>query len=149
MSSLKYRNNRQSLAWFSAAIAQQVTSEVDLVTWIPTTARRRRKRGFDHAELLGRRVGRRLAIPAKPLLRAPVARSARSQTGLTARERERRDAFVAVRCRAGSVLVVDDVITTGATLKSAAAALRCVGVDRVHGAAIAYTKPRGSELRHA
>ena len=56
---LKYRNACSVLPWLAAGMAAltvAVGDEVDVVTWAPTTAQRRRERGFDQAELLARRV---------------------------------------------------------------------------------------------
>lgn len=142
VSSLKYRNQRQSLSWMAAAVAEtiDVAIDADVVTWIPTTAERRRSRGFDQAELLARRVARRLQTKPVDLLRPTPSRSAASQTGLGAAERHERVAFRARRKAVGlSVLVIDDVITTGASVQAAARSLRSVGAIEVHAAAAAYT----------
>jgi len=72
---LKYRDARQAVAPLADAVAARVsagridtsfigTSFIDTVTWIPTTDRRRRERGFDQAELLARAVARRLGRPS-------------------------------------------------------------------------------------
>ena len=51
---MKYRNERSSVPWIVAGLASLVDRDgVDVVTWAPTTASRRRTRGFDHAEILG------------------------------------------------------------------------------------------------
>ncbi len=144
ISSLKYQNQRQSLAWLSSAVAQLVLAQnparLDVVTWVPTTARRRRSRGYDQAELLARRVARRLRVDSLGLLLPQPSRSSASQTGLNAAERYERVAFRAHRKAVGlSVLVIDDVITTGASIEAAAAALRSVGASQVHAGAAAFT----------
>src|SRR5262249_10546508 len=114
---VKYRNNRAALPWLATELAAAVEHEaswpITCLVWPPTTRDRRRSRGFDPAEMLARGVGRRLAIPA---VRALARAGGPAQTGLTGPRRREGPRFVArVRLR-GTVLVVDDVATTGATL---------------------------------
>ena len=131
---LKYRNGRAVVGWLGAAMAHVVADlapAVDVVTWAPTSAARRRQRGFDQAELLAGRVGRGLGVPVRPLLARP---GGPAQTGRARVERVDGVEFVARRSSvAGSprVLVVDDVVTTGATLSAAARALRNAGATNV------------------
>jgi ComF family protein len=147
---VKYRNARSPLPVLAAALADRIragpTGPVDLVTWPPTTAARRRGRGFDQAEHLARAVGCTLGVP----VRACLSRSGgTSQTGRSAAERHRGPAF---GVRAGAVtgrrvLLVDDVATTGATLAAAARSLRSAGALRVTGATVARTPRRGESGR--
>jgi predicted amidophosphoribosyltransferase len=92
-----------------------------VVTWAPTTTSRRRARGFDQAELLARGVASELRRPCRGLL---SRRSGPAQTGRAGEERRRGVAFEALEPVPATVIVVDDVLTTGATLTAAAAALR-------------------------
>ena len=110
----------------------------DLVTWVPCSPTRRRDRGFDPAELLARALARRLRLRAHRLLRRldDEPQTARSHQGRLAGPR------LAARPGrlAGVVLVVDDVCTTGSTLRVAAEALRCGGATAVV-AAVATVAP--------
>jgi predicted amidophosphoribosyltransferase len=104
----------------------------DLVTWIPSTAGHRRRRGFDPSELLARAVARRRGLPARRLIRRAdvVAQTARDRAGRLSGP----DLVPAGRNRSShrpQVLVVDDVCTTGSTLRAAAAALRGWGAGSV------------------
>lgn len=108
------------------------------VTFVPATRAARARRGFDHGHLLGQAVAEALRLPLCDLLEPPAAADQR-QLGRRARlgNMGRR-----LRCRAGmpvpqAALVVDDVCTTGATLYSAADALREAGVRTVYGATFA------------
>ena len=132
---LKNRGERARVGPWADALAALVPSIPRLVvTWAPTTDRRRRHRGFDHAELLARAVARRRQLPVARLLRRlPGA----AQDGRTAAERATNPAFASRRPCAHPVLVIDDVATTGATLSAAARALLAAGVPSVHGLVVA------------
>ena len=109
-----------------------------VVTWAPTSAARARRRGGDQAEVLARAIASASGLRCTGLLRRRWGSG--SQQGRTAAQR-RSVRFVARGPGrvGGSVLIVDDVVTTGSTLAAAAAALRatnpwCV----VGGLALAY-----------
>jgi predicted amidophosphoribosyltransferase len=135
---LKYRNARATVARLADAMAALVDpAAVDVVTWAPTTPGRRRRRGFDQAELLARMVARRVRRPCRRLL---IRKTGPSQTGRVAVERRAGPCFLprpAARDR--RVLLVDDVITTGATVRAGASALRAAGARTVIAVAAART----------
>ncbi|MGZ6946399.1 MAG: ComF family protein [Acidimicrobiia bacterium] len=139
---LKYRNARAGVSWLAAAMLDRLphTTTVDVVTWAPTTPAHRRSRGFDHAELLARSVGRRAGLPVRALLtRLPGP----PQTGARRDERQAGPRFRARPDAANRrILLIDDVVTTGATLAAAAGALRRGGASAVLGLTAART-PRG------
>lgn len=137
----KYRRRHAALPFLAAALGDAVGASggtsAEVVTWAPTTAARRRARGFDHAEVLARGVAAGLGLPAVGVLRRV---GGATQTG-----RGRADRLVAPHFAVApaasvdgrAVLLVDDVVTTGATLSAAADALRSAGARRVEGAAVA------------
>lgn len=139
---LKYRNARSSLGWLAQGVAALVdANDVSEITWAPTTPDRRRTRGFDQAELLARRVSRSLGRPCHALLRRCPGPH---QTGRTLHERRHGVAFEPAsrlwrRPPSGPVLVVDDVVTSGASLAAAAKTLRAAGVPSVLAVAAART----------
>jgi ComF family protein len=115
---------------------------VEVVTAVPLHWRRRWERGYDQAELLARAVAATLDRPFRPLLARCRATPRQSEESRAARLRNLRGAFVARETLAGQhVLLVDDVVTTGATLEAAARALGRAGAGEVSAAAVAQTPP--------
>lgn len=144
----KYRNRRQLAGHLAGLLVNRLLAagvrpgvDVDVVTWAPTTARRRRGRGFDQAQLVAEQVARQLGLRSRRLLeRDGEAAPGSSQTGRTRAERLEGPVFRVRPDAAGSrVLVVDDVVTTGATLRAAAGALTAAGAGDVVLAAVAST----------
>lgn len=151
VAALKFRNARSSVGWLAEGLAGLVRASCIpaplVVTWAPTSTPRRRARGFDQAELLARRVAARLDAPAAGVLRRGPGQP---QTGRNRTERWVGPAFVcrgATRGIAGAtVVLVDDVVTTGATLAAAARALRSARPAAVIGLAAARTPAPGRRI---
>ena len=125
------------------------TPPVDLIVPVPLNRWRLWSRGFNQAELLAAELSRLSGVPfAAGVLRR--RRATRSQTGLSIEQRREnvRGAFEVRRPQriAGrSVALLDDVITTGATLAACAEALKQAGATRVVGLALARAPRRAVE----
>jgi len=117
---------------------QHLPDDIDAVLPVPLHWRRRWFRGFNQADEIATPVAGYLAVPS--LRNVKRVRATPFQSGLSARERARnlRGAF-AVRgaLSAKHILIIDDVITTGATVRLLARALRRAGVGRVSALAVA------------
>ncbi|MGN6481918.1 ComF family protein [Luteibacter sp.] len=116
---------------------------------VPLHAARLRERGFNQALELARPLARHHGIPLRPeLLQRLRSTDAQSELDAEARAANIRDAFVAsVPPGLGHVAVVDDVMTTGATLEACTLALQRAGVARVDVWALARTaKPGYADL---
>lgn len=114
--------------------ARRSVGSIDAVAPVPLHWRRRRERGYDQAALLAKPVAKSLGLPL--LLRGlRRVRNTPRQVELPHQERQRNieGAFAPWRLRGvGRVLLVDDVRTTGATLRAASEALKAGGVLEVH-----------------
>ena len=105
----------------------------DVITYIPPDGDRSIRRGHQPARDLASALGERWGLPVACLLTR--TRAVARQTGLPRAERRRnmRGAFAVARAVVpGCVVLVDDVYTTGATVNSAATALRAAGAREVH-----------------
>lgn len=138
-SAVKNNGNRKVLRWFAehlAMVIEHEQSNFDIITWAPTSPARRRQRGFDQAQLLAQIVAKHFQMRAVPTLNR---RRGRPQTGRNRQQRLAGVEFSARRTITGSVLLCDDIVTTGATMNAAAQALMQAGAQLVSGAAVART----------
>jgi len=115
----------------AAIVAERLARPAaQLVTFVPPDPGRRQARGYHPAQRLAEALARRWQLPYQPLLRR--SGPSRRQRGLSLAERRRnvRGAFRAAAAR-GTIVLVDDVYTSGATADAAASALRAAGARRV------------------
>lgn len=116
-------------------IAREYAGQYDLITWVPVSFARRWKRGYDQSERLCRAVGRELNVKPQRTLR-----KIRNNAPQSSLERAQRKANVLgvyrpvhpEAIRGKRVLLIDDVITTGATADECAAVLSVCGAKAVH-----------------
>jgi len=120
------------------SLAPQITTE-HLIVPIPTATKRVRERGFDHAALLAKHIAQKLNLPYANLL-GRIGQS--SQVGADRSRRQSQTAGEYYVRAPGAVagrriLVVDDVMTTGATLRAATNMLRTTGAKTVDALVLA------------
>ncbi|NLZ93895.1 MAG: ComF family protein [Firmicutes bacterium] len=139
----KYTGHLELASVFGKLLAQQVRQrnwpQVEVLVPIPLHPKKLWQRGYDQSQLLAEAMAQELKIPGQNLLERK--RYTVSQTELSAGERwqNMNNAFTAVEKQAmpSCVLLVDDLLTTGATAHFAALALRRAGVKEVYLAVIA------------
>ena len=150
---MKFKKHRGAANYLGGLLSRRIIGDglvpgvdVHAVTWVPTSARRRRERGFDPSELMARMVGAQLGLPVvRTLVRADSGEQ-KTQGGV---ERWNGPGFRGRCIHYSRVLLIDDVVTTGATLAAASGALRTAGVSHIHVAAVAATPKRVAEGREA
>lgn len=140
---LKYHSDiglSEILARPLTELLRDLNWQIDLVTAVPLSNKRRRTRGYNQAALLARWVGLSTGVPfqSKALIRL---RDTASQVGLHAHQRRENvaGAFQATSdtVLGKKVLVIDDVTTTGATMQACTQGLISAGADQVFGLTLA------------
>lgn len=125
-------------------IADGLSGAFDLVSFVPVSRRRRFTRGYDQAELLAREVSAIFDTTPVTTLRKPHQNKTQSKLhGLQTRRSNVRGVYRAVRPErfAGKrVLLLDDIVTSGATLSEAARTLRKAGAAGVVCATLAGSR---------
>ena len=111
--------------------------QVDALVPVPLSSERLAERGYNQSELLANCLGSVCPIPIKPSLLRRV-RHTEKQAKLSGAERDLnvKDAFAAGDAAGLSVLLIDDVVTTGSTLRACALALRISGATAVYAIAV-------------
>lgn len=123
-----------------AGVVAQTDLAFDLLTWVPLSRMQRLHRGYNQSELLAKAAAGKLGKPYRPMLRK--CRHNKRQHFLPAAERWKNvEGVFAARPGAGvvghAVLLIDDIVTTGATLHACAQALLEAGAHSVCCAAVA------------
>jgi ComF family protein len=144
--SLKYRGNLALARGLADLLKVRLDlaeplERPDFIVPMPLHPSRLRERGFNQALEISRRISKISAVPTLPTVCRRI-KDTPSQTGLPWKEREKniRNAFVCERDVAGKhVAILDDVMTTGATLNELAKVLRKCGAAHVSGWVVART----------
>ena len=139
IAALKFKHARAAAEPLAACLDRVLPYLDDswVIVPIPTASARIRQRGYDQAKLLARALAAKRKIPCQYLL---TRQSDARQVGANRQTRQAQadHLFTAVAATGKKVLLIDDVCTTGATLKAAATALRTVGAQEVAAAVVAW-----------
>lgn len=114
---------------------------IDVISWIPLSKKRLRQRGYDQARLIAEEIAAKTGLPCRQLLQKVKNNSAQSLTRDAKQRRENVAGVYALDDGADvsglRILLVDDVVTTGATMSEAARILRKEGAKSVFGVTLA------------
>jgi ComF family protein len=141
----KFRGHLNVARLLGQLLAERLRTGVqphpDVIVPVPLHPARQRQRGYNQALEIARIVGRELALPVDPGILTRILPTP-PQTGLAApaRRRNLRGAFrVAGEVRGRHLAVLDDVVTTGSTVREIGAVLRAAGAQRIQIWAVART----------
>ncbi|WP_454941846.1 ComF family protein [Evtepia sp.] len=143
----KFSGQKGYAAVYGPVLAQTIRTYLpgtyDVLTWVPVSPARLKERGYDQAQLLAQETAKALGTQAVPLLAKTGHNPAQSSLTQGRLRRANVAGVYAVprpEAVAGQrVLVIDDILTTGATLDEAARTLRAAGATQVVAAALART----------
>ena len=140
IAAFKYRGRREYKRFYGEELSlafgvQAARWRPEVLIPVPLHPSRRRKRGYNQAELLARELGRSWHIPVETGLLVRVEKTL-PQKGLGGRER-RRNMKTAFKIRPDhvkfkTILLIDDIYTTGSTMDAAARALKEKGAGKVY-----------------
>lgn len=120
-----------SEAWQASAL------QVDALVPVPLHPSRRRERGYNQSELLARIMSRHLKVPMRNWLKRVRRTAQQAHLGADERLANVKDAFAADAVHAKRIALVDDVLTTGATLAECATALKQAGAADIFAITLA------------
>ena len=148
----KFYGARNYAPAYGRLLAMKVLTEYpegfDLITWVPVSTLRKLRRGYDQVELLARAVSLELGIPCGRVLKK--IRHNRPQSGINGFAQRRANVLGAYRVtdpetiKGKRILLLDDVITTGATVGECARVLLTGGGAEVHCAVLAAARKHNS-----
>ena len=145
---MKYGNRREYARVYGQTMAHRLgpwicQCGIGLIIPVPLHPSRKRKRGYNQAELLAKLIAKPLSLPCEATLRKRWFVGKQSaQKNYAARQSNAKDAVLpkgSVDLTGKSVVLVDDIITTGATAAAAVKALREMGASRVYVLAATFT----------
>jgi len=144
----KFRGARSYAGCYGRHLAMVLSKKdpegYDLLTWVPVSSLRKLRRGYDQVELIAMEVGRELGMEPIPTLKK--IRHNRPQSRIADAAKRRANVLGVYRVTdpeilsGKRVLLLDDILTTGATMSEAARMLKTAGAKEVHGAAMAVRK---------
>ena len=146
----KFGRARQYASGYGRLLAMRLGEEhpegFDVLTWVPVSRIRKFTRGYDQVELLAEAVGQELGM--KPVRTLRKIRNNPPQSGISGIEKRRANVLGVYRLenpeqvKGKRVLLLDDILTTGATAGECARVLLTAGAKEVHCGCVAVARKR-------
>lgn len=143
----KFYHQRSYARGYAAVLARrlpEIGDRYDLITWVPVSRRRKLKRGYDQVELIAHALCKELGVT--PVACLKKIRHNPPQSGITSAAARRANVLGVYKVPdpetvAGKrILLLDDIITTGATISECAKTLMAAGATEVYGVAVAAAR---------
>lgn len=142
----KFSGRRSYASVYAGFLAQTIEEQYhggfDVISWVPVSKKRLKKRGYDQAQLLCEKTAKKLGLVPRKALIKTVHNTAQSE--LSGVEKRRANVLSAYEIEPDfsplgkRILLIDDIMTTGATLSECARTLLMAGADSVLCAVLAY-----------
>ena len=143
----KFFGRRSYAQGYGAIVAmklQDLHQQYDLITWVPVSRLRKLKRGYDQVELIAYALCRELQVTPVPCLKkirhnppqSRIASAAQRRANVLGAYKVLNPDLVAGK----RILLLDDIITTGATISECAKTLMAAGAKEVYGVAVAAAR---------
>ena len=144
----KFYGKRSYAKSYGRLLAMELLNEhpdgFDILTWVPISPLRKLRRGYDQVELIAKAVGTELGVEPVPLLKKILSNPPQARITGEARRRANVLGVYALREDAAvhgkKIVLLDDILTTGATMGEAARVLLTAGAKEIHGAAVAAVR---------
>ena len=141
--SLKRDNRRDVIGFLADELTDSIKANINInesfvITSVPRRSVSIRKYGYDHALLLAKAIAKKLELPYISLLRSTAEEAQKSMIG---EERKRNATFEYTRrmhsVKGKRVILVDDIVTTGASMGACATLIKGLGAKEIIGATLA------------
>lgn len=133
--------------YLEKCINEKLAGRFDILSWVPLSPNRLKKRGYDQARLLAEGVCERLADGTKPVKTLRKCRNASPQSRQTTLAKRRSNILgayepMSVDISGKRIILIDDILTTGSTVSECARILKSAGAEKVYVVTIAKTRAR-------
>lgn len=146
----KFEGEKRNADYYAERMAAQVLEHFrgnafDFVTSVPLSGKRRKERGYNQSELIARGISERLQVPYTECLSKTADNAEQHRLKRNERKANVKGAYQALNAGISGqrILIIDDIMTTGATLSECASVLFKAGAEAVFCAVVAET-PAGS-----